>query len=342
MPSAPIVLIVLGGLAFNFMTGFHDAANAIATSVLTRALSIPHAILLAAGLNLAGAMVNEAVATTIGKGIIPTEYVTDQVILAALLGTVVWLFITWRLALPTSCSHTIIGALIGAGSAASIQFTAGGGILGWSYNYGIFNFAGLKKIFLALLLSPIFGLLVGFVLMIILMHIFARSVPSILNRYFRRLQVLSASFMAFSHGSNDAQNAMGIITMALISGGYLASFDIPVWVKIICAAALALGTAAGGWRIIKTIGRKVMTLKPIHGFAAETSAAGIIQFCTHIGAPISTTHIISCAIMGVGVSRSLRAVRWRVAGQIVVAWILTLPITALLAALSYNLLSFFF
>ena len=342
MRKAPIVLIVLGGLTFNFMTGFHDAANAIATSVLTRALSIPHAILLAAGLNLAGAMVSEAVATTIGKGIVPTDFVTEQMVLAALVGTVIWLFITWRLGLPTSCSHTIIGAIIGAASAASIQLTASGGVLGWSYNYGIFNLAGLKKIFLALLLSPVFGLLIGFALMIVLMHIFARTTPSLLNRYFRRLQVLSASLMAFSHGSNDAQNAMGIITMALVSGGYLATWFIPVWVKIICAAALALGTAAGGWRIIKTIGRKVMTLKPIHGFAAETSAAGIIQFCTHIGAPISTTHIISCTIMGVGVSRSLRAVRWRVAGQIVMAWILTLPITALLAALSYWMLNWFF
>ncbi len=342
MPRAPIALIILCALTFNFMTGFHDAANAIATSVLTRALAIPTAIVLAAVLNLAGAMVNEAVATTIGKGIVASTFVTEQVVLAALFGTIIWLFITWWFGLPTSCSHTIIGAVIGAASAASIQFSAGGGLLSWSYNYGIFNFAGLRKIFLALLLSPVFGLLVGIAMMILLSHIFAHSTPSVLNRYFRRLQILSASFMAFSHGSNDAQNAMGIITMALVSGGYLGAFFIPTWVKVISAIALALGTAAGGWRIIKTLGRNLITLKPIHGFAAETSGAMVIQACTHIGAPISTTHVISTAIMGVGVSRRLSAVRWKVAGQIVMAWILTLPVTAVLAAFSYWLLGFFF
>ena len=342
MPRAPIALIILGALTFNFMTGFHDAANAIATSVLTRALSIPTAVVLAAVLNLAGAMVNESVATTIGKGMVAGSFITEQIVLAALVGTVIWLFITWRLGLPTSCSHTIIGAIIGAASAASAQVSVGGGMLGWSYNYGIFNFAGLKKIFLALLLSPVFGLVIGFAVMVILLHIFAHSTPSILNRYFRRLQVLSASLMAFSHGSNDAQNAMGIITMALVAGGYLGTFVIPIWVKIVCALALALGTGAGGWRIIKTLGRKVMTLKPIHGFAAETCAAGVIQVCTHIGAPISTTHVISSAIMGVGISRRLTGVRWKVAGQIIMAWVLTLPITAVLAAFSYWLLAFFF
>ncbi len=342
MPKAPIALIIFGALTFNFMTGFHDAANAIATSVLTRALSIPTAVMLAAVLNLAGAMVNESVATTIGKGMVASSFVTEQIVLAALVGTVIWLFITWRLGLPTSCSHTIIGALIGAASAASVQVSVGGGMLGWSYNYGIFNFAGLKKIFLALLLSPIFGLVVGFAVMILLLHIFARSTPSILNRYFRKLQILSASLMAFSHGSNDAQNAMGIITMALVSGGYLNAFFIPTWVKIISAVALSLGTAAGGWRIIKTLGRNLITLKPIHGFAAETTGALVIQACTQIGAPVSTTHVISSAIMGVGISRRLTGVRWKVAGQIIMAWVLTLPITAVLAAFSYWLLGFFF
>ena len=342
MPKAPIALIILGALTFNFMTGFHDAANAIATSVLTRALAIPTAVVLAAVLNLAGAMVNEAVATTIGKGIVDGSFVTEQIVLAALLGTIIWLFITWRLGLPTSCSHTIIGAVIGAASAASAQVSVGSGMLGWSYNYGIFNFAGLKKIFLALLLSPVFGLLVGFAAMVLLLHIFAHSAPTILNRYFRRLQVISASLMAFSHGSNDAQNAMGIITMALVAGGYLDTFAIPMWVKVISALALSLGTAAGGWRIIKTLGRNLVTLKPIHGFAAETSGALVIQACTHIGAPISTTHVISTAIMGVGISRRLSGVRWKVAGQIIMAWVLTLPITALLAAFSYWLLGFFF
>jgi len=342
MHKTPITLIILGALTFNFMTGFHDAANAIATSVLTRALSIPTAVMLAAVLNLAGAMVNESVATTIGKGMVDSSFVTEQVVLSALLGTVIWLFITWRLGLPTSCSHTIIGAIIGAASAASAQVSVGGGMLGWSYNYGIFNFAGLKKIFLALLLSPVFGLVIGFAVMVLLLHIFAHSAPSILNPYFRKLQILSASLMAFSHGSNDAQNAMGIITMALVAGGYLGTFAIPIWVKVISALALSLGTAAGGWRIIKTLGRNLITLKPIHGFAAETSGALVIQACTHIGAPISTTHVISSAIMGVGISRRLSGVRWKVAGQIIMAWVLTLPITAVLAAFSYWLLGFFF
>ena len=214
-----MIFIVIGALAFNFMTGFHDAANAIATSVLTRALSIPNAILMAAGLNLAGALVNEAVATTIGREIVAPEQVSEQVILAALMGTVIWLFITWYLGLPTSCSHTIIGALIGAASAAGTYLTVTEGTIRWGYNYGIFNFVGLKKIFLALLLSPVFGVLIGFALMIVLMHVFAHSAPSKLNRYFRRLQVVSAGLMVFSHGSNDAQNAMGNITMALVSGG---------------------------------------------------------------------------------------------------------------------------
>lgn len=342
MPEAPIVLIIIGALGFNYMTGFHDAANAIATSVLTRALSIPAAILLAASLGFVGAMVNEAVATTIGKQMIPTEYVTPQVVLAALLGALIWLLITWSRGLPTSCSHTIIGALIGAVSAASTQFTASSGMLGWSYNYDVLNFAVLMKIFLALLLSPAFGLLIGFGFMLVLFHIFVSTNPSILSRYFRRLQIVSCGFMAFSQASNDAQNAMGIITMALVSAGYLASWTIPLWVKIICALALSLGTASGGWRIIKTIGRDVVTLRPIHGFAAQTSAAAIIGFCTRIGAPISTTHIICSTVMGVGVSRTLRAVHWKVVSQIVMSWVLTLPITALLAAFSYWILGWFF
>lgn len=338
MPKLSIILTTLGALIFNFVTGFHDAANAIATSVLTRALAVRSAIIMAAGLNLLGALINESVAHTIGKGIIQGDYVTEQVVLAALVGAIAWNLVTWRLGLPSSSSHAIIGGLVGAAGAAGSQLTAQNGMVSWGFNYAMFNQAGLLKVFLALLISPIAGFIVAWLFIILLYHIFARTAPRVLNAYFRKIQVVSAGFMAFSHGSNDAQNAMGIITMALVSAGYLGSFVVPVWVKIICAVAMGLGTAAGGWRIIKTVGRKVMELLPVHGFAAETSAAAVIQACTHIGAPISTTHVISSSIMGVGVSRRISAVRWKVVGNILLAWFLTMPMSALIAFFAYEII----
>jgi PiT family inorganic phosphate transporter len=335
MPELTLILTIVEALGFSFITGFHDAANAIATSVLTRALSIRNAIVMAAGLNLLGGLINVAVATTIGKGIVRSEFVNPNVVLAALLGAITWNLITWRLGLPSSSTHAIVGGVVGAAAACGTGVGLANGYLYWQFPYHMYISAGLIKVFLALVISPLVGLIGAWLFMVLLYHIFGKVAASKLNRPFRRLQVLSAGYMAFSHGTNDAQHSMGMITMALLASGYLTSFIIPVWVKVICAAFMAFGTAAGGWRIIKTVGRKVMELQPIHGFAAETSAATVIQLCTHLGAPISTTHVISSAIMGVGVSRRLSAVRWGVVGNIVGAWILTLPMAALMAALAY-------
>lgn len=339
MPELLIAAVVMAALFFDFVNGFHDTANAIATSVLTRALSIPSAIAMAAGLNFLGALVGTHVATTIGKGIVDPSEVTALVVLAALIGAVVWNTVTWYWGLPSSSSHALIGGVVGAVSAAETSVGFQGGVLTYSYQYSVFNVQGLSKIGLALVISPVAGLLMGFLLMIALMWIFGHFAPAKLNQWFRRLQVLSAASMAFSHGGNDAQKTMGIITMALVAGGLLGSFEVPFWVKVLCAAVMAAGTAVGGWRIIKTVGRKVMSLAAIHGFAAETSGALVIQTCTHIGAPVSTTHVISSCIMGVGASRRLTAVRWRVAGQIVLAWIVTLPLCMALGAIIYWVIS---
>ena len=338
MPELSLVLTIIGALGFSFITGFHDAANAIATSVLTRALSIRNAILMAAGLNLLGGLISVAVATTIGRGIVRTEYINPNVVLAALVGAVLWNLITWRLGLPSSSTHAIVGGIVGAAAARGTEIGVLNGYVFWHFPYQMYIATGLVKIFLALIISPIVGLVGAWLFMVLLYHIFGKVAPSKLNRPFRRLQVLSAGYMAFSHGTNDAQHSMGMITMALVAAGHLSSFNIPAWVKVICACFMAFGTAAGGWRIIKTVGRKVMELQPIHGFAAETAAATVIQICTHLGAPISTTHVISSAIMGVGVSRRLSAVRWGVVGNILGAWILTLPMAALIAAAAYGVI----
>lgn len=340
MPEMPVwvCITIAFALIFDFMNGFHDTANAIATSVLTRALSIRQAIVFASGLNFLGALVSIKVATTIGKGIVDPADTTHTVILSALVGGIVWLLITWYFGLPTSCSHTLVGGVVGAVLADHTTVASATGTLGWTLNYGVLQVAGLKKIFISLLLSPVFGIIFAVILMIVLLHVFGRCAPSRLNRHFRRLQVMSAGFMAFSHGSNDAQQVMGIITLTLVSSGVLGTFIVPLWVKVASASAMALGTAVGGWRIIKTVGRKVMELKPIHGFAAETAAASVIQLATHFGAPVSTTHVISTSIMGVGLSHRLTAVRWGVVGQIVGAWILTMPMAMVFGALTYWLI----
>jgi PiT family inorganic phosphate transporter len=318
-----IVVVVAVALCFDYVNGFHDTANAIATTVLTGALSIPKAIFLAASLNFIGAFMNEAVATTIGKGIVDPHTIDLSTVLAALMGAIAWNLLTWWKGLPSSSSHALIGGIVGAVVARH----------GWS----VFHIGGLKLIALALLLSPIFGLIVGHLFMIGLYWLFRRTSPGRLNRVFKILQVLSASGMAISHGGNDAQKTMGLITMALVSGGYLTipagtHFPVPFWVVVACAGAMALGTAGGGWRIIKTVGRKVLTLQPVHGCAAETSAAAVIFVATAFGAPVSTTHVISSAIMGVGSAQGITSVRWNIVKQIVFAWILTLPASALIAA----------
>jgi PiT family inorganic phosphate transporter len=328
-----VLLLVVIGLAvlFDYINGFHDTANAIATSVSTRALKPEHAILMSATANFVGALTGTAVAKTISLGLATTpDGSTGQTIVAAaLVGAIVWNLITWRFGIPSSSSHALIGGLLGA-VVASVGASA------------IKVDGVLTKVILPLVVSPIAGVLGGFFLMVILLNVFRRANPQRINERFRRLQIISAALMAFSHGSNDAQKTMGIMTLALIAAGVLpADSPIPLWVIILAATAISFGTAAGGWRIIKTMGQRVVKLDPVHGFAAETTAATIILTASHFGMPVSTTHVISSAIIGVGSSDRLSAVRWGVAGNIVVAWILTLPASAAVAAVAYLVLDLF-
>jgi PiT family inorganic phosphate transporter len=317
-----LIAIVALALVFDYTNGFHDTANAIATSVSTRAISPRIAILMAAGLNLLGALVSTSVAKTVGEGIVNTDLVTLQVVSAALVGAVVWNLITWRFGIPSSSSHALFGGLIGA-------MIASAGVSGviWS---GVFD-----KIILPMVFSPLFGFVGAWLLMTGLIWLVRKRAQGPVNTWFRRLQPISAGFMAFSHGANDAQKTMGIIALALFASGTIDTFYIPTWVKIVCAIAMALGTYSGGWRIIHTLGSKVIKLDPIHGFAAETTAATVIQLATHFGVPVSTTHTITASIMGVGSTQRLSAVRWGVAGNIVTAWILTLPAAGLVGAAVY-------
>ena len=320
-------LVVVLALAFDFINGFHDTANAIAASVSTGVLTPRRAIWMAASLNFVGALVGTEVAKTIGKGIIDTSILESGavagqwVVIAALISAIAWNLLTWYWGLPSSSSHAIIGGLIGAAVAG----------YGWSK----LHWAGVEKIFIFLVASPLIGGFVSFGIMVALMWIFRRALPSTVTNLFRPMQIFAAAFMAFSHGMNDAQKAMGIITLALLTGGYIQVFEVPMWVKIAAALAMAFGTSAGGWKIIKTMGSKIVKLQPINGFASDTAAALTITTCTHFGLPVSTTHVVSGAIMGVGATKRLSAVRWGVARTMVLAWIFTIPITAMLAAALY-------
>ena len=325
------MLLAVFGLAviFDYINGFHDTANAIATSVSTRALRPEHAILMSAAANFVGALTGTAVAKTISSGlaVTPGGPTGQTIVAAALIGASAWNLITWRLGIPSSSSHALIGGLLGAVivSVGSSAIIADGVI---------------TKVLLPLIGSPIAGVVGGFLLMVVLLNLFRRANPRRINERFRRLQVLSAAFMAFSHGSNDAQKTMGIMTLALIAAGILpADAKIPLWVIVLAATAIAFGTAAGGWRIIRTMGQRVVKLDPVHGFAAETTAATIILTASHFGMPVSTTHVISSAIIGVGSSDRLSAVRWGVAGNIVIAWILTIPASAVVAGFAYVVIS---
>lgn len=320
-----LVLVVIAALVFDYINGFHDTANAIATCVSTRALSVRNAIIMAAVLNFAGAMISTKVAKTIGKGIVDANEVTQMVVLAGVLGAIVWNLITWYYGIPSSSSHAIIGGLVGAVIAHS-----GASVLHW---------AGLKKIVLSLIFSPILGVAIGFLFMVAIFWAFRNFAPHALNKRFRHLQALSAAFMAFSHGTADAQKSMGVITMALLSFGTISTFEVPTWVKIACAVAMALGTAAGGWRIIKTIGKDFVKLQPVHGFCAETASAGVILGAASIGMPVSTTHVITSTILGVGLSKRMSAVNWNVAFRILWAWVLTIPASAAVAFVTYMTLS---
>jgi PiT family inorganic phosphate transporter len=328
MPETSILMLLLviaAALIFDYVNGFHDTANAIATCVSTRALSVKSAIIMAAVLNFAGAMVSTKVAATIGKGIVDAKDVTQMVVFAGIMGAIVWDLITWYWGLPSSSSHAIIGGLIGAAVAH-----AGTAVLHW---------AGLKKIILALVISPIVGTAIGFLFMLAILWAFRNKSPGPLNRGFRHLQVVSAAFMAFSHGTADAQKSMGVITMALVSFGTLPEFAVPMWVKFSCALAMGLGTAAGGWRIIKTVGKDFVKLQPVHGFCVETASAGVILGASSIGMPVSTTHVITSTILGVGLSKRLTAVNWNVAYRILWAWVLTIPASAIMAFITYVTLS---
>ena len=307
-----ILIIVVLAILFDISNGWNDSANAIATVVSTRVLSPFKAVILAASMNILGAFFSTAVAKTIGEGVVSPDAITNIVVIAALLTAFLWNGALTRLGLPISCSHALIGALMGA----SVAY---GGV-------AILNIAGLKKIFFSLLISPAIGVILGYVVMKLLLRFFGSYSPGFLNRHFGRFQLISSAFMAFSHGSNDAQKAMGIITLALVSDGLLSSMEVPFWVILTCAMAMGLGTAMGGWRVIKTLGVNMLKLEPIHGFAAETTAAATIIVSTHYGLPVSTTHVIATSIMGVGATKRFSAVRWGVAGKIVLAWVFTLPI----------------
>lgn len=321
-----LVLVIVLAVTFDFINGFHDTANAIATVVSTRVLTPILAILMAAGLNFAGALSGTAVAKTIGSGIVGTN-VSQEVVIAALIGAIAWNLITWYRSLPSSSSHALIGGLLGGGLAQ-----AGINQVHWNVL--------IDKVITPLVSSPIVGFLGGWLLMNLLLTIFAKFSPRFVGRFFRQGQLLSSAFMAFSHGSNDAQKTMGIITLALIAANQIPAqpFHVPLWVIILSAAAMAFGTAAGGWRIIHTMGTKLVQLTPIHGFAAETTAATIIEAASRFGFPLSTTHVISSSILGVGSSKRFKSVRWIIARGMIQAWIVTIPITAFIAYISYVIL----
>jgi PiT family inorganic phosphate transporter len=307
-------------LAFDFTNGFHDSANAIATSISTRALSPRVALLMAAVLNMVGAFVSQNVARTVGKGIVALPTDSQTVVLAALIGAICWNLLTWYLGLPSSSSHALIGGLVGATLVA-----VGTSGVEWS---GIWH-----KVVLPMVSSPLAGLLVAFLLMNLLLLLVFRYPPRPVNRTFRALQPISAGAVALAHGMNDAQKTMGVIWLALITSGHLSkNAPIPTWVILVAASSIALGTYFGGWRIIRTLGTKIIHLDPIHGFAAETSSAAVIWTASALGYPISTTQTITASIMGSGATGGLSAVKWGVAGNIVWAWLLTIPAAGLVAA----------
>ena len=326
-PVLYIVAIIGVALLFDFINGFHDSANSIATVVATRVLTPAVAVVWAAVFNFVAAfLVGTAVAKTIGSGMIDISVVTTSVILAGLVGAIVWDLITWYYGLPTSSSHALIGAYAGAAIAKAGQAA----ILP----------AGWTKTLIFIILAPLIGFVLGFVIMVAIMWILRGFAPSRVDRYFRKLQLLSAAAYSLGHGANDAQKTMGIIAGALFTAGYIKEFTIPFWVELAAYSAIAAGTLSGGWRIIHTMGSKITRLQPVGGFAAETAGAISLFTATSMGVPVSTTHTITGAIIGVGSVRRLSAVRWGIAGQIVWAWILTIPMSAVIAAGTYYVLSF--
>nr|WP_225445910.1 inorganic phosphate transporter [Paenibacillus arenosi] len=327
-----ISFVIFLALAFDFINGFHDTANAIATSVSTRALTPRRAIILASVMNFVGALAFTGVAKTIGGSIADPAQLEFgvEIVAAALIAAIIWNLVTWWFGIPSSSSHALIGALAGG-------VYAGAGM-------DALNMAGFKNIVIALIVSPILAFAIGYCIMTILKWIFGRRSPHTVNKGFRSMQIVTAAFQAFTHGTNDAQKAMGIITFALIAGGFQASGDMEIqtWVKLSAAIAMALGTAVGGWKIIKTMGTKIFKIEPINGFAADFSAASVIMGATFIGLPVSTTHAITSSILGVGSAKRFSAVKWGVAGRIVVTWFITIPICAGLAIVTFKLIDLLF
>ena len=309
-----VVVVVVLGVIFEYVNGFHDAANAIATVVATRVLTPGQAVLMAGSLNLVGALTGVAVAKTVGNGIVDSKVVTQDLVIAALCAAIIWDLLTWWFGLPTSSSHALIFSIIGASVAV--------------HGFGVVLLPGLEKTTFGIVYSPALALLAGYLLMLSLYWILRNASFGGVQRFFGKAQILSSAYMAFSHGGNDGQKTMGIIALALAAYGVVPTgndFYIPDWVKVVCAVAIGIGTATGGWRIMKTMGTRITTLTPVNGFAAETTAGTVIEIATRFGIPISTTHAISGAILGVGSTRRLSAVRWGIAGRIVSAWVITIP-----------------
>jgi PiT family inorganic phosphate transporter len=317
-----LVVVVVIALGFDFTNGFHDTANAVATSISTRALSPRMAVLIASVANLVGAFVTTAVATTVGSGVLDTELVTTKTILAALFGAIAWNLATWWLGLPSSSSHALIGGLVGAAIAQS-------GLAGVQWH------SLAHKVVIPAFIAPTIAFAAGFVLLIAIFWAFQRMPSSPANRVFRIGQLFSGTFVAFTHGANDAQKTMGVIALALFTNGNLDTFEIPTWVKLAAGLAIAAGTYVGGWRIMRTLGQRLYKMEPESGFAAQSVAGAVIWAATKQGYPLSTTHVISGAVLGAGATQRLSAVRWGVAGNIVVAWVLTIPAAAAVAAACY-------
>ena len=322
MNDVLLIVVVAVALGFDFTNGFHDTANAVATSVSTRALSPRMAVLIAALANLAGAFVTTAVAKTVGKGIIDTGLANEKTVLAALIGAIAWNLLTWWRGLPSSSSHALIGGLVGA---AIVQSGSSG--VQW---HGVAH-----KVLIPAVFAPAIAFAGAFVLLLAIYWFLVWLTPGIANRGFRLGQLVSGTFMAFTHGANDAQKTMGVIALALVENHSISHFYIPTWVKVAAGVAIALGTYVGGWRIMRTLGQRVFSMQPESGFAAQITAGVTIYTATKLGYPLSTTHVISGSVMGAGATKRLSAVRWGVAGNIVSAWILTIPAAGLVAAALY-------
>lgn len=315
-------MVIVFALGFDFINGFHDTANTIATSISTRVLTPRIAIIMSASFNFIGALTNQKVAGSVAKDIVNNTKINLDVVIAALISAIIWNLLTWYFAIPSSSSHALFGSIIGA----SIAFTSSFDVVKWK---GV-----IEKILIPLFSAPVIGFFLGYLLMKLLNLCLKKATPQFVHKWFSKLQILSAASMSYSHGSNDAQKSMGIITLALIvTGMNNGKHTTPYWVIILCALAMAFGTSVGGWRIIKTVGVNIMKMRPIDGFAAQTGSAVIIDVMTRFGNPVSTTQIITTSIMGIGASKRLSAVKWSIAIKMLQSWILTIPVTALLAAL---------